>query len=164
MSLIAVQQRGGLSEVQPRSDVKLAISGGQNKSRDAITGILCTILERSQVQETLHAGTLGYLQVFKEFTRWISPFGMSPRHNAKHYHYNGVDFTSDTRGFLMFFTANRDEIYFEIQANLTLCGIQINPYPRSGASFLCGGLGIALTPYGRGTLDDSGRLPKYDSE
>ena len=83
MSLIAVQQRAGLNDAQLRANVKLAISGGQNEPRDAIAGILCTILERPNVLRALQAGTLGYLQNFEEFTRWISPIGMSPRRIAK---------------------------------------------------------------------------------
>ena len=46
MSLIAVQQRAGLSDSQMRANVKLAISGGQNEPRDAIAGILWAILKR----------------------------------------------------------------------------------------------------------------------
>ncbi len=113
MSLIAVQQRAGLNDAQLRANVKLAISGGQNEPRDAIAGILWAILERPTVQKALHAGTLSYLQVFEEFARWISPIGMSPRRIAKPYHYNGVDFVKDARAFLMFSSANHDEIYFD---------------------------------------------------
>ena len=113
MSLIALQQRAGLSDAQLRANVKLAISGGQNEPRDAIAGILWVILERHTVLKALQAGTFSYLQVFKEFTRWISPIGMSPRRIAKPYHYKGVNFVKDTHAFLMFSSANRDEIYFD---------------------------------------------------
>ncbi len=113
MSLIAVQQRAGLSDAQLRANVKLAISGGQNEPRDAIAGILWAILERPKLQEALREGVVSYLQVFEEFTRWISPIGMSPRRIAKPYHYNGVDFAIDTRIFLMFSSANHDEKYFD---------------------------------------------------
>lgn len=113
MSLIAVQCRAGLSDAQLRANVKLAISGGQNEPRDAIAGILWALLERPEVQHALQSGTLGYLQVFEEFTRWISPIGMSPRRIAKPYRYNGIDFQPEDRVFLMFASANRDETYFE---------------------------------------------------
>ncbi len=113
MSLIAVQCRAGLSDAQLRANVKLAISGGQNEPRDAIAGILWALLERPEAQHALQSGTLGYLQVFEEFTRWISPIGMSPRRIAKPYRYNGIDFQPEDRVFLMFASANRDETYFE---------------------------------------------------
>ena len=112
MSLIAVQQCAGLADEQLRVNVKLGISGGKNESKHAIAGILWAILERQTVRKALHAGTLSYLQVLEEFNRWISPIGMSPRRIAKPYHNNGVDFVKDARAFLMFFSANRDETYF----------------------------------------------------
>lgn len=49
MSLISVQQRAGLSQVELRASVKLVISGGQYEPRNAIVGILWAILERSKM-------------------------------------------------------------------------------------------------------------------
>ena len=96
-----------------RANMKLAISGGQNEPRHAIAGILWAILKRRKVLEALLAGTLSYLQVFQEFTRWISPTGISPRRIAKPYHNNGINSVKDARALLMFSSANRDETYFD---------------------------------------------------
>ena len=113
ITLIAVLQRAGLSDAQPRANVKLAISGGQDEPKDAISGILWAILERHTVLKALQAGTLSYPQVFEEFINWISPIELSPRRIAKPYPYNGVDFVEDVRTFLMFSSASSDGTYFD---------------------------------------------------
>lgn len=53
ITLMAVLQRAGLSDAQPRANVKLAISGGQDEPKDTISGILWAILERHTVLKAL---------------------------------------------------------------------------------------------------------------
>ena len=112
-SLIAVQKRAGLSDAQLRANVKLAISGGQNEPRDAIAGIIWAVLQNSNILRDLKAGNLSYLQVFEEFTRWISPIGMSPRRVAKRYVHSDIKFETEDSVFFMFGSGNRDEEYFD---------------------------------------------------
>ena len=52
LSLLAVQLRAGLSISQTRANIKLAISGGQNEPRDAISGAVATILKHPKQLET----------------------------------------------------------------------------------------------------------------
>ena len=66
-----------------RANIKLAISGGQNEPRDAITGAIWALLNHPEQLELVLAGRVSWLQVFEEYSRWISPIGMSPRRVAK---------------------------------------------------------------------------------
>jgi hypothetical protein len=113
MSLLAVQQRAGLSDEQMRANIKLAISGGQNEPRDAIAGIAWALLKYPDALADLKARKISYLQVFEEFTRWIAPIGMSPRRVIQPYKYKGIQFNPNDRVFLMFGSGNRDESIFK---------------------------------------------------
>ena len=113
MSLLAVQQRAGLSDEQLRANIKLVISGGQNEPRDAIAGIVWALLKHPKALADLKTGQISHLQVFEEFTRWIAPIGMSPRRVKYTYDYKKVRFDPDDRVFLMFSSGNRDESIFE---------------------------------------------------
>jgi hypothetical protein len=104
---------GGMPEENVRHNIKLTISGGQNEPRKAIAGCIWALLTHPDQFAQVRAGKAGWLQVFEEFARWISPIGMSPRRIAKAAAVNGVDFAPDDRVFLMFGSANRDEAHFE---------------------------------------------------
>ena len=112
-SLISVQLEAGLNDNQLRANVKLAISGGQNEPRDAISGTAWALLKNPEQLSYVKSGECTWLQAFEEFGRWISPIGMSPRRVDQQYVYNGVEFELEDRVFFMFGSANRDETIFE---------------------------------------------------
>ena len=53
------------------------------------------------------------MQVFEEYSRWISPIGMSPREIRQDFEWGGFRLVKGQRIFLMFGSANRDEAHFE---------------------------------------------------
>jgi len=112
-SLLSVMIHGGMPEENVRHNIKLTISGGQNEPRKAIAGCFWALLTHPEQCALVRDGKVGWLAVFEEFARWISPIGMSPRRIAKAASVNGVDFAVDDRVFLMFGSANRDEAHFE---------------------------------------------------
>ncbi len=112
LSLLSVQANAGLSDAQIRANVKLAISGGQNESRDALAGAVWALLIHPEQLLKLQEGHAQWLQVFEEFVRWISPIGMSPRQIAKKYSYKNIQFEAGERIFFMFGSANRDSEVF----------------------------------------------------
>ena len=112
LSLLAVQLRAGLSISQTRANIKLAISGGQNEPRDAISGAIATILKHPKQLEMVLNEQCTWMQVFEEYLRWMSPIGMSPRRIAKNYSYANINFELDDRIFFMFGAANRDPTIF----------------------------------------------------
>ena len=73
LSLLAVQLRAGLSISQTRANIKLAISGGQNEPRDAISGAIATILKHPKQLEMVLNEQCTWMQVFEEYLRWMSP-------------------------------------------------------------------------------------------
>lgn len=111
-SLLQVLVTAGQPMQSVRANVKLAISGGQNEPRDAIAGCIWALLKHPQQLNDVLAGTVSWRQVFEEYARWISPIGMSPRRIAKSYIRNNVQFEQESRAFLMFSSANRDETVF----------------------------------------------------
>src|SRR5260370_33978288 len=100
-----------------RANVKLAISGGQNEPRDAISGTIWALLTHPDQLALVRDGKAKWLDVFEEYARWIAPIGMSPRRGAKPSSYGGVDFEPEGRVFFLFGSANRDEARF------------LNPHP-----------------------------------
>jgi cytochrome P450 len=111
-SLLSVMIHGGMPEANVRHNIKLTISGGQNEPRKAIAGCIWALLKHPDQFALVREGKIGWLAVFEEFARWISPIGMSPRRTAKAATVNGVEFAGDDRVFLMFGSANRDEAHF----------------------------------------------------
>jgi cytochrome P450 len=95
-----------------RANVKLAISGGQNEPRDAISGTVWALLTHPEQLRLVGEGHAKWIDVFEEYTRWIAPIQMSPRRVAKSCSYGGVDFEPEERVFFMFGSANRDEACF----------------------------------------------------
>ncbi|MGR3616239.1 MAG: cytochrome P450 [Paracoccaceae bacterium] len=113
LSLLSVQRQAGLSDAQIRANVKLAISGGQNEPRDAIAGTVWALLSHPDQLRLIQEGRANWADAFAEYTRWMSPIGMSPRRVARLYSYENVVFQPEDRVFLMFASGNRDEAVFD---------------------------------------------------
>jgi len=111
-SILSVLLAAGQPMESIRANVKLAISGGQNEPRDAISGAVWALLTHPDQLAWAKDGKAKWIDVFEEYARWIAPIGMSPRRVAKKYSYSGVDFEPEERVFLMFGSANRDESCF----------------------------------------------------
>jgi cytochrome P450 len=112
-SILSVLLAAGQPLDSVRANVKLAISGGQNEPRDAISGSIWALLIHPEQLALVREGRAKWIDVFEEYARWIAPIGMSPRRVAKSWNYGGVDFEPEDRVFLMFGSANRDEACFE---------------------------------------------------
>jgi cytochrome P450 len=113
MSLLGVMLASRMPMQSVRANIKLAISGGQNEPRDAISGTVWALLTHPDQLALLRSGEIAWLQAFEEYARWISPIGMSPRRIAKPWTIRDVAFEPEERVFLMFGSANRDEKHFE---------------------------------------------------
>jgi cytochrome P450 len=111
-SILSVLLAAGQPMESIRANVKLAISGGQNEPRDAISGAVWALLTHLDQLALVRDGKAKWIDVFEEYARWIAPIGMSPRRIAKSWHYGGVDFEPEDRVFFMFGSANRDEACF----------------------------------------------------
>jgi cytochrome P450 len=112
-SILSVLLAAGMNIDSVRANIKLAISGGQNEPRDAISGTIWALLTHPDQLALVAAGKARWIDVFEEYARWIAPIGMSPRRVAKPWSYGGVDFEPEDRVFFMFGSANRDEACFE---------------------------------------------------
>lgn len=112
-SLLSVQLKAGLSKTQYYANVKLAISGGQNEVRDVIAGLVWAMITHPDQLRLIDTGSYNWSDAFDEYTRWMSPIGMSPRRIAKAYELHGVTLELEDRVFLMFGSANRDETVFD---------------------------------------------------
>lgn len=111
-SLLGVMLQAGMPMASLRANIKLVISGGQNEPRDAIAGAAWALLTHPEQHAMVMAGEASWAQVFDEYTRWISPIGMSPRRIARPFSVHGIDLAPDDRIFFMFGSANRDEDHF----------------------------------------------------
>jgi len=111
-SILSVLLAAGQPMESVRANVKLAISGGQNEPRDAISGTVWALLSHPAQLRLVVEGRAKWIDVFEEYTRWIAPIQMSPRRVAKPCSYGGVDFEPEERVFFMFGSANRDEACF----------------------------------------------------
>ena len=128
-SLLSVMIESGMELDKVRANIKLTISGGQNEPRDAIAGAIWALLTHPDQLQMALEGEVGWLQVFEEYCRWISPIAMSPRRVAQGHEFGGVTFEPEERVFFMFGSANRDEDHFDdadhfdvtrdVSANLT---------------------------------------------
>jgi len=111
-SLLSVQHAAGMSDEQNGINIRLAISGGQNETRDAIAGTVWALLSHPEQLALIRAGEASFADAFEEYARWLSPIGMSPRRVAQPYSFGGVDFAPEDRVFFMFSSGNRDEDCF----------------------------------------------------
>ena len=112
-SLLSSQLKFGLNEEEIRANIKLAISGGQNEPRDAIAGTTWALLKHPNELYKIQSKKNSWLDGFEEFSRWISPIGMSPRRIAKDHKIKNLQFVQNDRVFLMFGSGNRDEDCFK---------------------------------------------------
>jgi hypothetical protein len=112
-SLLGVLLASGMPMESVRANIKLAISGGQNEPRKAIAGTVWALLTHPAQLDLVRSGEVSWLQAFEEYSRWISPIGMSPRRIAKPWTIRDVAFEANERVFLMFGSANRDEKHFD---------------------------------------------------
>ncbi len=112
-SLISVQHEAGLTETQNRANVKLAISGGQNEPRDAISGTIFALLRNQDQLDLIINHEYSWLNAFEEYSRWMSPIGMSPRRITKNIVIENIQFEKNERIFFMFGSGNRDEEIFD---------------------------------------------------
>jgi cytochrome P450 len=112
-SILGVLLAAGQPMESVRANIKLAISGGQNEPRDAISGTVWALLTHPEQLQLVLGGQAKWIDVFEEYTRWIAPIQMSPRRVAKACSYGGVDFEPEERVFFMFGSANRDEACFD---------------------------------------------------
>ena len=113
MSALAVQLEAGLPMESVRANVKLVISGGQNEPRDAIAGTAWALLDHPDQLELVRNGAETWQMAFSEYARLHSPIGMSPRRVAQRDEINGIVLEPETRAFLMFSSAGRDEAHFD---------------------------------------------------
>jgi hypothetical protein len=112
-SILSVLMTAGMAMESIRANIKLAISGGQNEPRDAMSGTIWALLTHPDQLALVRDGQAKWIEVFEEYARWIAPIGMSPRRVAKPWTYGGVDFEPEDRVFFMFGSANRDEACFD---------------------------------------------------
>ncbi len=112
-SILGVLLAAGMRTDSIRANVKLAISGGQNEPRDAISGSVWALLTHPDQLALVRDRKAEWIDVFEEYARWIAPIGMSPRRVAKPWSYRDVDFEPEDRVFFMFGSANRDEACFD---------------------------------------------------
>lgn len=112
-SIIAVLSRAGAPDHELSANVKLAISGGQNESRDAIAGAVWALLSHPEQLAEAVSGTVEWGRVFEEYVRWMSPIGMSPRRIACDAMVEGVALPAEARAFFLFSAANRDPVHFD---------------------------------------------------
>ena len=111
-SVLSVLLQAGQPIDDIKANIKLVISGGQNEPRDAIAGTAAAVLMHPLAREQLRQ-SVEWGQAFKEYTRWMSPIGMSPRQIGIDCKVLGYDFNQNDRVFFMFGAANRDHSVFE---------------------------------------------------
>ncbi len=111
-TLINSQRAADLPDDAIAANIRLAISGGQNETRDAICGLIWALLSHPEQHDLIKTGAKTYRDAFEEYVRWIAPIGMSPRRVAQDVTIEGIHIPKDARVFFMFASANRDETVF----------------------------------------------------
>jgi len=91
-SILSVLLGSGQNMESIRANIKLAISGGQNEPRDAISGTVWALLTHPEQLVLAREGKVKWIDVFEEYARWIAPIQMSPRRVAKQWSYGGGRF------------------------------------------------------------------------
>lgn len=113
MSIISVLDQAGVPRDSIAGTVKVIIGGGQNEPRDAIAGTTYALLTHPEQHAQILEGAASYTEAFNEYTRWVTPIGMTPRRVARPDTIQGYDFEQDQTVFLMFSSACRDEAHFD---------------------------------------------------
>src|SRR6202158_5101392 len=85
-----------------RANIKLAISGGQNEPRDAISGAIWALLTHPEQLALVREGRAKWIDVFEEYARWIAPIGMSAGRGARPWSYGGGALEPEGRVFFLF--------------------------------------------------------------
>ena len=142
-SLLSTQLRFGLNEQQISANIKLAISGGQNEPRDAIAGTVWALLKHPKELYKIQSEKKSWTDGFEEFSRWISPIGMSPRRIAKDYQLKNIEFNKNDKVFLMFGSGNRDEECFEYPEEFNVCQDRSKSIIFGAGPHFCAGAYIA---------------------
>ena len=142
-SLLSTQLLAGLTDQQIRANIKLAISGGQNEPRDAIAGTIWALLSYPNQLKAIINKEYTWLDAFEEFSRWISPIGMSPRRIAKEYRIGPIDFMENERIFLMFGSGNRDEDCFDDPESFNIKQDRSNTITFGAGPHFCAGAWIS---------------------
>ncbi len=138
-SALAVQLEADLPMENTRANVKLIISGGQNEPRDAIAGTVWALLANPGQLDMVRSGAATWQQAFAEYVRLQSPIGMSPRRTAREFEINGLAVEPDSRVFLMFSSAGRDEAYFDDADRYDLTRDTSSSIPFGAGPHFCAG-------------------------
>ena len=144
-SLLSVMLKAGMAMESVRANIKLAMSGGQNEPRHAITGTIWALLTHPEQLELVQAGRASWTQVFEEYSRWISPIGMSPRRVAKSYSIGDISLQPEDRVFFMFGSANRDEAHFSNAATFDVTRDTSKSVAFGAGPHFCAGAWVART-------------------
>jgi cytochrome P450 len=142
-SLLSVQMQAGLPFEAIRANVKLAISGGQNEPRDVIAGMIWALLTHPEQFARVRNGEVSWFKVFEEYSRWISPVGMSPRRVSQTHSLYDATLEPNDRLFLMFGSANRDERVFEHPDAFDLSQSAARSIPFGAGPHFCAGAAVA---------------------
>jgi cytochrome P450 len=142
-SALAVQLAAGLPMENTRANVKLIISGGQNEPRDAIAGTAGTLLAHPEQLAMIRSGAATWHQAFAEYVRWQSPIGMSPRRVARPFEIDGDRVEPESRVFLMFSSAGRDEAHFEDADTFEVTRDTSRAIPFGAGPHFCAGAAAA---------------------
>ncbi|MGI9419878.1 MAG: cytochrome P450 [Geminicoccaceae bacterium] len=151
-SLLSVMLEAGMPMDSLRANIKLAISGGQNEPRDAIAGAAWALIAHPDQLTLAQTGKASWMQVFDEYVRWLSPIGMSPRRVAAGADFLGISFEPETRIFLMFSSANRDEAHFAEPARFDITRDTSGSIAFGAGPHICAGVFTAKTLVGKVAL------------
>ena len=99
-----------LSQIQ--ANIKLAISGGVNESRDSmLTAIYGLLTNPDQLEEIKR--TNGWGSAFEEAVRWVAPIQVSARRVTEDTEIGGIDIPKDEVVMTVQASSNHDEELFE---------------------------------------------------
>ncbi|MFT6674070.1 MAG: cytochrome P450 [Sulfitobacter sp.] len=144
-SILSVLDRAGMPLASIAANIKVIIGGGQNEPRDAIAGLLATLLQHPDQRAKIRDGSANMLDAFSEYTRFVAPIQMAPRMIAQPDTVNGVDFETGDRVFLMFGSACRDEDHFENADRFDLSRNTSAAIPFGAGPHFCAGAAAART-------------------
>lgn len=128
-----------------RANIKLAISGGQNEPRDAIAGTIWALLKYPDQLQMINDSSATWMQAFEEYSRWISPIGMSPRRIAKPHTIHQLQLLPEDKVFLMFSSANRDEQWFQQPDQFDITRDNSKSIPFGAGPHFCAGAWTSKT-------------------
>ena len=139
LSIISVLDQAGLSVDAIAGNVRVIIGGGQNEPRDAIAGSVWALLSHPDQLAMIRHGAATWSDAFNEYTRLVSPIGMSPRRVAKKDTACEVTFEPEDLIFFMFGSACRDEAYFHSAESFDLTRDTGPAIPFGAGPHFCAG-------------------------